>query len=463
LGSCASGKNWPKGLPKLIKKSYLLCIPFLIFSFSVESSTARETDVLPETRAAVVSRVNELIVEQYVFVDVAEKIKNTLARKFENGEYDRFDTGPEFAMALERDVQEVSQDQHLRIQFNPAEAAKLIASDTPTSEEAEELRQQDYEFWRQKNFGISAVRRLWGNIGYLDLRHFSPIELNTETVTGSMNVLAGTDAVIIDLRQNGGGDPKMVQFISSYFIREMTHLNTLVHSHQENPEEEYWTLPYVPGMTMYDKDLYILTSRFTFSAGEEFAYNMKNLKRATIIGQVTRGGAHDGGKVPVLDLFVMNLPNGRAVNPITKTNWEGVGVQPDIVVAERDAAFTAQKLILEKFITDDVKGEKKEFYRFALREITAQLSPKVVIPRILQEYAGNWPRQIEILYENGQLVFVEGESSYDLIPISETLFYVDGADDYQIDFELKQDGSVANLVKAWENGFRSDYGPPIKD
>lgn len=369
----------------MIKNYYLLCIPFLIFSFSVEISRADENNLSPEKRTAAVSRVNELIINQYIFADVAEEIANALSRKLENGEYDRFDTGPDFAKALERDMQEVSQDQHLRIQFNPAEATKLIATDTATSEEAEKLRQQDYEFWRQKNFGISAVTRLGGNIGYLDLRYFSPVELNTETVTGAMNVLAGTDAVIIDLRQNGGGDPKMVQFISSYFIQEMTHLNTLVRLHQENPEEEYWTLPYVPGMTMYDKDIYILTSRFTFSAGEEFTYNMKNLKRATTIGQVTRGGAHDAGNVPVLDLFVMNLPNGRAINPITKTNWEGVGVQPDVVVAERDAAFTAQRLILENFISDDVTGESVEFYKFALREITAQLSPKAVTPRVLRK------------------------------------------------------------------------------
>ena len=165
----------------------------------------------------------------------------------------------------------------------------------------------------------------------------------------AMNFLANADAVIIDLRRNGGGSAEMIQLISSYFLKERTHLNSFEDRGLDTMTQS-WSFHYVPGKPMFETDLYILTSERTFSAAEEFTYNMKNLKRATIVGETTGGGAHPGGMRIVNDGFLVWVPTGRAVNPISKTNWEGTGVSPDVAVARDKALEKARALALEKMI-----------------------------------------------------------------------------------------------------------------
>jgi C-terminal processing protease CtpA/Prc len=169
-----------------------------------------------------------------------------------------------------------------------------------------------------------------------------------DTVAATMNFVANTDYLIFDLRDNGGGDPAMVRLICSYLFGDKSvHLNDL-YMRKENKTEEYWTIPNVPGKKFLDKDVYVLTSNRTFSGAEEFSYNLKNLKRATIIGETTGGGAHPGDFERLTDHFGAFVPVGRAINPITKTNWEGTGVEPDIKVPRDQALKTAYLNALNK-------------------------------------------------------------------------------------------------------------------
>jgi C-terminal processing protease CtpA/Prc len=202
----------------------------------------------------------------------------------------------------------------------------------------------------KSNFGFEKVERLDGNIGYLDLRGFFDAEAAGETAAAAMNFLGNTDALIIDLRQNGGGSPAMVSLLCSYlFAGERKHLNDLAWRGPEGERvEQWWTLPHVAGKRYSDKDVYILTSKRTFSAAEEFTYNLKALKRATVVGEVTGGGAHPGGGQPINDHFAIWVPQGRAINPITKTNWEGTGVKPDTEVPANQALTTAHLAALKK-------------------------------------------------------------------------------------------------------------------
>jgi C-terminal processing protease CtpA/Prc len=162
-----------------------------------------------------------------------------------------------------------------------------------------------------------------------------------------MNYLAHADAIIIDLRENGGGDPKMIALVSTYLFSKPTHLNDLW-ERKSNTTQQYWTLPYVPGNRLEDKPAYVLTSKRTFSGAEEFSYNLKNLKRATIVGETTGGGAHPVRGQRIDDHFIIGVPFARAINPISKTNWEGTGVEPDVKVPAAEALATAQKLAIEK-------------------------------------------------------------------------------------------------------------------
>jgi C-terminal processing protease CtpA/Prc len=213
--------------------------------------------------------------------------------------------------------------------------------------------------FRLSNYGFQKLEHFEHNIGYLDLRGFVPEHLGRETAIGAMKFLANSDAIIIDLRKNGGGDPKMVQLICSYFFDKKIHLNSLYWRHTDRTVE-YWTLDEVEGKRMPDVPLFILTSNRTFSGAEEFCYNMQTRERATLIGETTGGGANPGGTFNINDQFSIFIPTGRAINPVTKTNWEGVGVKPDIKIdadkaldraleeAKKAAEIVQKKNLIEK-------------------------------------------------------------------------------------------------------------------
>jgi C-terminal processing protease CtpA/Prc len=213
----------------------------------------------------------------------------------------------------------------------------------PSADEVAQFRKE----LEHMNCGFDKVEILSGNLGYVKFNMFGDPEICGPTATAAMNFLANTDAVIFDLRENGGGDPKMVAFVCSYLFAKRTHLNDLW-TRKTNHTEEFWTSPDVPGKKLDGKPAFVLTSGRTFSGAEEFTYNLKNLKRATIIGETTGGGAHPVSGHRIDDHFMIGVPFARAINPITKTNWEGTGVEPDVKVPAPDALSTAQKLALEK-------------------------------------------------------------------------------------------------------------------
>ena len=179
---------------------------------------------------------------------------------------------------------------------------------------------------------------------------FADPDVCGSTAIAAMNFLANVDAIIIDLRENGGGDPKMIALVSTYLFSKPTHLNDLW-ERKGSITQQYWTLPYVPGKRLDDKLAYVLTSKRTFSGAEEFSYNLKTLKRATIVGETSGGGAHPVSGYRIDDRFMIGVPFARAINPITHTNWEGTGVEPDVKVSAADALSTAQKLASEKLRT----------------------------------------------------------------------------------------------------------------
>jgi C-terminal processing protease CtpA/Prc len=204
---------------------------------------------------------------------------------------------------------------------------------------------------QKNNASYRRVERLAGNVGYLELDNFAHSDLAAGPAAAAMTFLANTDALIIDLRRNGGGSPQGVALLCSYFFDadKPVLLNTM-YWRRGDRTEEFWTLKDLAGPRYVGKDLYVLTSSRTFSGAEECAYNFQCLKRGTIVGETTGGGAHPGGTRPINDHFMMFVPTGRAINPITKTNWEGVGVKPDIDVPADKALDTAHQRAVEKLM-----------------------------------------------------------------------------------------------------------------
>jgi C-terminal processing protease CtpA/Prc len=259
-----------------------------------------------------------------------------------------------------------------------------------------------------------------------------------------MNFLANAGAVIIDLRRNGGGDPAMIQLISSYFLKDSTHLNSF-ENRGEDTLQQFWSLPFVPGKSMADTDLYILTSARTFSAAEEFTYNMKNLKRATIVGETTGGGAHPGGSRIVNDGFLVWIPTGRAVNPITKTNWEGTGIAPDVPVAQDKALDKARAMALEKLAQKTPDEQARARLTWALKSLKAKTEPVAVDEAVLKKYLGRYGPG-EIILENGQLLTVIDGRKFKMIAVSPTYFVVAGDVETQVEFVPGKDGGEFEVI-----------------
>jgi retinol-binding protein 3 len=306
---------------------------------------------------AIESLIKEIVTsleQAYVFPETAKKMASDLQARLEKKEYEKVTSAKELAKLLSDQLQAISKDKHLRViySYDAMPMTPKRGEKEPEPSERNEMREKMRSRSAAINYGFLKVERLEGNIGYLELSNFHPAELGGETAAAAMNFLANTDALIIDLRQNGGGAPSMVALLCSYlFSADPVHLNDL-YFRPDDSTHQWWTLPYVPGKRYEGKPVYLLTSARTFSAAEEFTYNLKSLKRAAIVGETTGGGAHPGGMQRLDDHFGMFVPSVRAINPITKTNWEGTGVAPDVSVPAAQALKTAHVAALKKISAD---------------------------------------------------------------------------------------------------------------
>lgn len=284
--------------------------------------------------------------QYYVFPDKAKKIGAALRAHQKSGHYDRITSSETLAKTLNEHMSAEAQDKHLQVYYSE----QPIPEDTDDTKTSDEEMMGGLANMRAHNFGVERIERLPFNIGYLNLSAFAPAKSAAATIAATMATLTYTDALIIDLRENGGGDPSTVSLIASYLLDERTHLSDMYYR-KRNVTEQMWTMPSLGGPHYgQKKEVYILTSKDTFSAAEDLSYTLKHLKRATIVGEATGGGAHPGDMVRLSAHMHVFMPNGRSINPITKTNWEGVGVAPDMSVAAEDALKTAQIAVLNKFM-----------------------------------------------------------------------------------------------------------------
>ncbi|MGE3109262.1 MAG: S41 family peptidase [Phycisphaerales bacterium] len=288
--------------------------------------TAHESAALtPEARRSTVEGAAKALEDAYVFPEVARRMAEMARAKLSAGDYDSVADEAALARRLTEDFQSISRDKHLRVAAVPVSPGEN-GDGMPSRDEM-----------RARNYGFRKAEILDGNIGYCRFDVFVDDEEAKQTAAAALAFLAHCDSIIFDLRYNGGGSPEMIRFITSYFFDEPTHLNSMI-DREGKVVEEFWTLKDVPGPRFRaDLPVYVLTSARTFSGAEEFSYNLKNLKRATIIGETTGGGAHPVRGERLNDRFVIRVPYMRANNPISKTNWEGVGVEPDIKVSADEA------------------------------------------------------------------------------------------------------------------------------
>ncbi|WP_030869183.1 S41 family peptidase [Streptomyces sp. NRRL F-2747] len=289
--------------------------------------------------APVIDETARLLVEHYVFPDIAEQLAGLLQRRVAEGAYD-VDGAEEFAQLVTADLQSVNGDRHLRLKHH--------ADPVSPKQGAATLDAMRREFDTSLG-GVPRVQLLDGGVAVVELAPMLfPLEWAAEPLGAALTLASRAQALIVDLRANRGGDPDAVAFVCSYLLDERTHLNTM-YWRRDGRREQSWSLPHVPGARFGgSKPLYVLSSDSTFSAAEELAYDLQQLGRAVVVGERTRGGAHPCKGWTVHPHLEATIPVGRAINPVSGTNWEGTGVQPDIPCAAADSLAHAHALALAR-------------------------------------------------------------------------------------------------------------------
>lgn len=429
-------------------KLFLLATSFLITGPAVLYGQSAQLPLTEAEKKMVIDSISKRLADTYIFPEAAQRMVLALSAKARKGDYKAIAVPSQFAAKLAADLVDVSHDQHINISFDPAwvQASKKTIS----KKDSIEMINRDFPNARADNFGFRKVAILDGNIGYLNLTRFYDPAAGGETAVSAMNFLSNTDALIIDLRQNDGGRGDMVQLIASYFFDPDPVMIVDIYSRAGDQHRQDWTLPYVPGKRLADKPLYLLTGKATFSAAESFLYFLKNRKRATLIGQPTGGGAHPVQHVMLTDRFTMFIPYARPIDPITKTDWEGTGVNPHIVVPENEALLAAHVAALEGIMKGQAENRNAAW---ALAALKAQISPVVLSDARLKSYTGSYSGGIRNLsFEKGKLyVQRSGGPRYELVPLTSDSFYIPEMPYLQIKVILEK-GKIIGLERHYNDG-----------
>lgn len=370
-----------------------LAAAFILLNLTVLVATAeaqRPPDIklTTEMNRQVVEGTLNAIAKYYVSAEVARRIDENIRGRLEKGEYDRITSAFDLVDALDMHLQEISKDPHLAMGYGHEPQPMTEGGEVPpeTPEDREEARKSA----QRDNFGFEKLERLAGNVGYIDVRRWVRPEFSGSMTAAVMTFVANTDALIIDLRNSRGGSPDMVLFLASYFFGgdEPFHLGDM-YVRVEKRAQQYWTFSYVPGSRYLDKDVYILVSKRTFSAPEGFTSFLQHHKRATVVGEPTRGGTHPGLFVRVHPHFALWVPTsmpvyptgdpefpiGRPVYPATRTVENGIGVKPDLATPADQALKAAHLAALERL------GEKDASRKEGLASIISGLKQELGEPQ----------------------------------------------------------------------------------
>lgn len=350
--------------PPLLFPLSLLLIAGAAFA-QAPSQRAPDSSISAADREAVIDALGTQMRAKYVLPDVAAKVAAALASKETSGAYAQMHTARAFAKRLGKDLSVLARDRHAGVDYDPDfKQPPSGEPQPPTSQQVAAAR----EFSSHDGFGVARVERLPGNVGYLDLRNFGNAEFVGAAYASAIDLLSGTDALILDMRQNEGGDLQAVAYLLSFFFPEgdSRHLEDL-YTRSTHSTRQYWTVPVVG--RRYASPVYVLTSAYTFSAGEMCAYDFQAQKRATLVGETTYSGANPPSPVSLGHGFVAYIADDTPVNPITKTNWGYVGVKPDVAVPAADAMKVAYVAILKTLIRKTKDDHERDDLKATLTRV----------------------------------------------------------------------------------------------
>ena len=327
-------------------------ITFSAISLSAQSparaQTVPQTPIDAAAKAALVSALSDSLINGYIYEKTGRLLADSLKSEFASGAYDGFDTGESFAQRVNQSLKRIANDRHLGVQYLRASTdGRRRVRVPPPGAAVAPATPPDANVISFPEYGIGPSRILPGNIGYLDLPGFSGDSGAIRAIDSVITLFAGTKAIIIDVGRNRGGGPIVIQHLSAYFFDKPAHLVSSFMRGMDAPSER-WTSKSVRGKRLTKTPVYVLTSRSTISAGESFAFGLRNHNRITIVGEPTAGGGHFGGFVELTPGFSVFLPRGRTYNPATNEGWEAEGLKPDVEVRYEKALDTALEMARKK-------------------------------------------------------------------------------------------------------------------
>jgi hypothetical protein len=415
--------------------------------------SSQESRLENSTKTAIIDWICLKMNEIYVFPDVAKKMEEHIRTKQKNGDYDKISNPRAFVRQLRGDLVAISHDRHFNVIYAPQPSLRFQRKDP---EEEKKRKEQRIHQWKYDNYYFKKVERMDGNVGYLRFDGFANTLYAGDTAVAALQFLKHCDAIIMDLRYNGGGGADMIQLILSYFFEDRTHINSWYIRRLDRTDQS-WTSTFVPGKKLLDTDLYLLTSRRTFSAAEEFTYDLKNLDRATLVGETTGGGGHTVTYERNDELKIeFKIPDSRAINPISGDNWEAKGIKPDVECPAEEALEKAYVLALEKIHEKTgSEGNKKQWLAWLKGYTEVKSAPVDVEAAVLETYAGSYG-PAKIVFEDGKLWVKEP-----LLAMTEDTFIIDEDPEFRIKFEKNEQGEVVAALVLFFDG-SSDRVPKKK-
>jgi hypothetical protein len=387
-----------------------------------------------------INSISDSLNKHYIFPDKAENISNYLHKQLKSNAYTKLLKDPQkLEQQIAKDISSVYRDPHLRVQFDPGFNPQVAYH--PTQEELQQVK----KYWKDNNYSFKKLEVLPGNIGYLPFNLFvDDIKAAKTTIKAALSFLANSEALILDLRENMGGDPKMVSQMESYFFTKKTEMNSLI-NRSNNDTIYMYADPFKSDSLSLSMPVYILTSQHTFSGAEDFCYGMKVAKRALIVGETTGGGAHPQMPFSVNQGFVMYIPFARSLNPITHTDWEGTGVIPDVKISANKALIKSQELIFRECLTRTNDPKTKNKYLYLINSLLEnEVKEKLPLSTLLH-YVGDYGGLAVYLDKNKLYCRNDnnGGGITQLKQLSNNLFVLDK--DAQIEFKKNSQGAVFGI------------------
>ena len=440
---------------KRITLSFTIMFVAFFLTASTELLAQGEGDLTLKKKQAVIDALAKEIAAVYLYPDRAAEIEKSLRKRLEEGAYKDAKSNFSFALKLTDDLRSLTKDLHFGVRYGPRDGIRpggirltrgggTGANDSGTggsggSGQGRTFRlgsggmQLDpespmfkmlHEQFRKNNFSMPKLEVLTGNVGYMRLDMMPPLDVARPTLDAAMAFLSNTDAMIIDVRDTPGGVGGFIPYLMSYYFPEGGKLLYTRYFGAENRTEEFLTFDKVGGKRRPNLPLFVLTSASTASAAENLAYTLKNHKRATTVGETTRGGGHSATLVPLLDGFTASIPIANVIHPVTNSGFDGVGVTPNVSVVAADALAKAHEMALNSLIKNASEQDKAGL-TVALAELrqTRALKQKGSVDGgAFKDYVGLYGKRT-IFIDGGRLKYRrEGGPALELKPLADDTF-----------------------------------------